>query len=145
MSVLSPVAPSPTPRTPSSLAKSAAWRPPGVRTERIAERAQPKPIFVSVTAKQAANMARSIPVLVRQVRRELANQTSGNVSVRVDLSDLPPAPICAPLLTLLRLLTRLPNSSSVLVVGVGPALLPCLTAGLPAGVTVVDQAGRRWT
>jgi hypothetical protein len=70
---------------------------------------------------------------------------SGNVPVIVGLSGLPPAPTCAPLLTLLRLLTRLPGCSSVLVVGAGPTLVPCLTAGLPAGVTVVDQAGRRWT
>ncbi|WP_445189165.1 hypothetical protein ACTXG6_19110 [Pseudonocardia sp. Cha107L01] len=92
-------------------------------------------------------MQRSIPKLLRDARRQLAGRRdrTTEVAIVLDLSAVPSMPSCAPLLCLIRLLRRVSGSTSqVTVTGVTPAIRAGLIAGLPAGVTVVDQTGRRW-
>jgi hypothetical protein len=100
-----------------------------------------------VTREDVRTLHRSIPALVRRVRQELA--AYGNEPSRVvvlDLSAVPPVPIVAPLLFLVRLLRRLAGADTKIdVIGVTPALAAALTAyDLPTNVTLIDARGRRW-
>jgi len=86
-----------------------------------------------------------MPYLVQEVRRRLRDHGSAG-NVVVDLSAVPPAPTCAPLLMLFGLIRRLLNpDAEILVTGASPAVRACLVADLPKGVTVVDRRGRRWS
>ena len=90
-------------------------------------------------------MPRWVPYLVQEVRRRLRDHGSAG-NVVVDLSAVPPAPTCAPLLMLFGLIRRLLNpDAQIVVTGVSPAVRACLVADLPKGVTVVDRRGRRWS
>ena len=88
----------------------------------------------------------TIPMLLSTVRRQLANRRrQTRVVVELDLTAVPPTPICAPLLRLITLLLQAAGrSSEVVVTGASPALAAGLIAGLPDRVVVVDQTGRRW-
>jgi hypothetical protein len=88
----------------------------------------------------------SIPMLLSPVRRQLANRRhQTGVVVELDLTGVPPMPICAPLLRLITLLLQVAGrSSEVVVTGASPPLAAGLIAGLPDRVVVVDQTGRRW-
>jgi hypothetical protein len=102
-------------------------------------------IVISLTVDQAMSLQHSIPLLIADVRRQLAGRASSLTEVTVDLSAVPPIPACAPLLLLFRLLRRVVSrTTKLVVVGVNPALTACLVAGLPDDVLVVDQTGRRW-
>jgi hypothetical protein len=102
-------------------------------------------IVISLTADQAMSLQHSIPLVIADVRRQLAGRASSLTEVTVDLSAVPPIPACAPLLLLFRLLRRVVSrTTKLVVVGVNPALTACLVAGLPDDVLVVDQTGRRW-
>jgi hypothetical protein len=91
------------------------------------------------------SLQHSIPLVIADVRRQLAGRASSLTEVTVDLSAVPPIPACAPLLLLFRLLRRVVSrTTKLVVVGVNPALTACLVAGLPDDVLVVDQTGRRW-
>jgi hypothetical protein len=89
----------------------------------------------------------SVPILVREVRHQLASRGPEDVrEIVLDLSDVPPTPAAAPLLFLVRLLRRLTDEDGrVEVTGVSPALAAALTPfDLPDGVTLTDTKGRRW-
>ena len=88
----------------------------------------------------------SIPMLLSTVRHRLVNRRhQTRVVVELDLTAVPPTPICAPLLRLITLLLQVPGTESeVVVTGVSPALAAGLIAGLPDRVVVVDRTGRRW-
>jgi hypothetical protein len=109
--------------------------------------AAPAPVLLKLTPHQARDMPRWIPHLIHYVRRRLLQQPeNASPTVAIDLSAIPPTPACAPLLLLFRLVRRLLGTTSqVIVTGVNVALCTCLVADLPAGVTVVDQRGRRWS
>lgn len=105
------------------------------------------PVLLRLTPHQAADLPRWIPHLVADVRSRLAQQPAQtSPSVTIDLSALPASAACAPLLFLFGLVRRLVGTTSeVVVTGVNAALGPCLLAGLPAGVTVIDHRRRRWS
>ena len=88
----------------------------------------------------------TIPMLLSTVRRQLTNRRrQTRVVVELDLTAVPPTPICAPLLRLITLLLQVAGrASEVVVTGASPALVAGLIARLPDRVVVVDQAGRRW-
>jgi hypothetical protein len=126
----------------------AAALPVSMPRPRATERVEPEAesISVSVTFDQATDLHHSIPVLVRDVRRQLRRRR-GNPGDRVtiDLSAVPPVPACAPLLLLFGLVRRVVGAKpDIVVTGTSPALAACLVAGLPEGVVVVDQSDRRW-
>jgi hypothetical protein len=102
-------------------------------------------VVVALTAEHARSMHYSIPILLSAVRRQLANRPNQSVAVELDMTAVPPMPICAPLLRLITLLLQVAGrASEVVVTGASPALAAWLIAGLPDMVVVVDQAGRRW-
>ena len=103
-------------------------------------------VVVALTAEHARSLHYSIPTLLSLVRRQLANrQHQTRVVVELDLTAVPPMPICAPLLRLITLLLHTAGrASEVVVTGASPALAAGLIAGLPDRVVVVDHAGRRW-
>jgi hypothetical protein len=103
-----------------------------------------EPVVVTVTAELAAAMPRAIPALLRRAQRDLAGRDPDGVPVIVDLSAVPPLPVCASLVRLLHLLRTASGGAEIVATGVGPALVPCLVVGLPDGVRVVDRTGRRW-
>ncbi|WP_214401110.1 hypothetical protein [Pseudonocardia lacus] len=104
-------------------------------------------VVLALVAHQVADLARTIPYLVADVRRRLGEVAGpGEADVVIDLSAVPPAPACAPLLLLFRLVRRLVGPAArVLVTGVAPALSACLVSGLPDGVVLVDRSGRHWS
>jgi hypothetical protein len=100
-----------------------------------------------VTREDVRTLHHSIPALVGRLREGL--ETHGDDPPRVielDLSAVPPTPIVAPLLFLVRLLRRLADADAEIdVIGVTPALAAALTAyDLPHKVTLIDARGRRW-
>jgi hypothetical protein len=103
-------------------------------------------VVVALTAEHARSLHYSIPMLLSLVRRQLANRRhQTRVVVELDLTAVPPMPICAPLLRLITLLLQVAGrASDVVVTEASPALAAGLIAGLPDRVVVVDQAGRRW-
>lgn len=102
-------------------------------------------IVLTITADQAQSLHRSIHLLVDSARRQLARRGGVGAGMTVDLWAVPPTPACASLLLLFRLLRQLLRpTSEIVVIGVTPALAPCLMARLPDGVLMVDQTGRRW-
>jgi hypothetical protein len=98
-----------------------------------------------ITADQARNLHRTIPVLVADIRQRLAGQRD-ELNIMLDLSAVPPTPAAAPLLFLVNLLRRITSPNlEIVVVGVAPALAAAMTAyDLPQNVTLVDTRGRRW-
>lgn len=67
-----------------------------------------RPVVLRLTPEHVRTFHRSIPILVREVRRQLALPRPDEVrDVVLDVSDVPPAPAAAPLLFLVRLLRRL--------------------------------------
>lgn len=102
------------------------------------------PVVLHVSADQARELHRSISLLVTDARRRLARRNTADPHLIVDLSAVPPIPACAPLLLLLRLLRRAGPAATITVTGPNSALAPCLVAGLPPGVVLVDRSGRRW-
>lgn len=106
-----------------------------------------RPVVLRLTPEHVRTFHRSIPILVREVRRQLAGRRPEDVhEVVVDLIDVPPAPAAAPLLFLIRLLRRLTDvDGRVEVTGVSPAIAAALTPfDLPEKVTLTDTNGRRW-
>lgn len=106
-----------------------------------------RPVVLRLDPEHVRAFHRSIPTLVREVRRKLASRGPEDVqNVVLDLSDVPPVPAAAPLLFLVRLLRRLAEENGrVEVIGVSPALAAALTPfDLPDGVTVTDTQRRRW-
>jgi hypothetical protein len=104
-------------------------------------------VVLRLTPEHVRTFHRSIPILVREVRRRLASRRPEDVrEVVLDLFDVPPTPAAAPLLFLVRLLRRLTDEDGrVEVTGVSPALAAALTPfELPDGVTLTDTTGRRW-
>jgi hypothetical protein len=104
-------------------------------------------VVLSVRADQMRSMQRSIPVLLRNARRQLAGRRNraSKVEVVLDLSRVPSMPSCAPLLALVGLLRRVAGPASrITVTGVTPTLRAGLIDSLPASVTLVDQTGCRW-
>jgi hypothetical protein len=108
--------------------------------------AAPRPLLLELAPHQARDLPRWIPHLIQHVRGRLPGSGNAPPAVVIDLSGVPPTPACAPFLLLFRLVRRLSGSRSpVVVTGVNAALCACLVAGLPAGVMVIDQRGRRWS
>ena len=106
-----------------------------------------RPVVLRLTPEHVRTFYRSIPILVREVRRQLAGRRPEDVhEVVLDLIDVPPAPAAAPLLFLIRLLRRLTDvDGRVEVTGVSPAIAAALTPfDLPEKVTLTDTNGRRW-
>ena len=129
-------------------AGSAAHRPgvPEFRHSPVGSAVPADTVVVALTAEHAQSLHYSIPMLLPPVRRQLANRRhQAGVVVELDLTGVPPMPICAPLLRLITLLLQVAGrASEVVVTGASPALVAGLIAGLPDRVVVVDQAGRRW-
>ena|SRR5690242_9650309 len=106
-----------------------------------------RPVVLRLEPEHLRTIHRSIPILVGEARRQLASRGPGDVrEVVLDLSAIPPTPVAAPLLLLVRLLRRLADADgSVEVVGVSPALAAALIPfELPAGVALTDTSRRRW-
>ncbi|MHA6797709.1 hypothetical protein ACVGVM_30025 (plasmid) [Pseudonocardia bannensis] len=106
---------------------------------------------MTVTAADAQSMPRSVPALIRRVRRELEPRLAGagghaGGAVVVDLSELPVlgGAVCSQLLLLIRLLQEIRAPTEVVVVGVASTVRPCLVGGLPDGVRLIDRRGRSW-
>ncbi|MCE0762479.1 hypothetical protein LWC35_06080 [Pseudonocardia kujensis] len=106
---------------------------------------------MGITAADAQSMPRSVPALIRQVRRELESRAAktgdhAGGTVVVDLSELPVlgATVCSQLLLLVRLLHELAAPAEVVVVGVAASVRDCLVGGLPAGARLIDRRGRCW-
>jgi hypothetical protein len=121
--------------------------PPEFRHSPDASAVPADTVVVALTAEHAWSMHNTIPMLLSTVRRQLANRRHETrvVVVELDLTAVPPTPICAPLLRLITLLLQVAGrSSEVVVTGASPALAAGLIAGLPDRVVVVDQTGRRW-
>jgi hypothetical protein len=107
-----------------------------------------RPVVLRLTPEHTRTFHRSIPLLVRDVRRQLALRRSDDVhDVVLDLSDVPPTPAAAPLLFLVRLLRRLTDEDvRIEVSGVSPALAAALTPfDMPDRVAITDTMGRRWS
>ena len=105
------------------------------------------PVRLRVTPDDVRTLHRRIPELVGQVRQQLRSSSdSTRRHIVLDLSAVPPTPIAAPLLFLVRLLRRLVNDEGKIdVIGVTPAIRAALTAfDLPDNITVIDAHGRRW-
>ena len=105
-------------------------------------------VVLRLTPEHVRTFHRSIPLLVRDVRRQLALRRSDDVhDVVLDLSDVPPTPAAAPLLFLVRLLRRLTDEDvRIEVSGVSPALAAALTPfDMPDRVAITDTMGRRWS
>jgi hypothetical protein len=112
---------------------------------------EPGPIWVTVTSADAQSMPRSVPALIRRVRRELESRLAGagghaGGTVVVDLSELPVlgGAVCSQLLLLIRLLQEIVAPTEVVVVGVASTARPCLVGGLPDGMRLIDRRGRSW-
>jgi hypothetical protein len=106
-----------------------------------------RPVILPLTLEHVRTFHRSIPILVREVRRQLALRRPDEVrDVVLDLSDVAPAPAAAPLLFLVRLLRRLTDEDvRIEVSGVTPALAAALTPfDMPDRVAITDTQGRRW-
>lgn len=107
-----------------------------------------RPVVVRLTADEATLLHRSMSRLVRESRQRLVSRPEGaRRELVLDLSAVPPVPVLAPLLLLIRLLRRLLGPDGRMdVTGVNPALVGALTAfDLPDGVGLVDTRGRRWS
>jgi hypothetical protein len=127
------------------------------RSQRSAQRGERRVLVdegkveLALSAHQVEDLARTIPRLLDEVRRQLARLAGRPApDVVIDLSAVPPVPACSPLLLLFRLVRRLVRRSvgpdaHVVVAGVGPALSACLVPDLPTGVVLVDPRGRRWS
>ena len=88
-------------------AGSAAHRPgpPEFRHSPAGSAVSADTLVVALTAEHARSLHYSIPMLLSLVRRQLANrQHQTRVVVELDLTAVPPMPICAPLLRLITLL-----------------------------------------
>ena len=106
-----------------------------------------QPVVLRLTPEHVRKFHRNIPILVREVRRQLASRHSADVrEVVLDLSDVPPTPAAAPLLLLVRLLRRLTDEDvQIEVSGVSPALAAALIPfDMSERVTITDTSGRRW-
>lgn len=106
--------------------------------------APPDPVIVTITPAHVRAMHGSISSLVRRARCEYERRGDARTQVIVDLSELPTllsTQVCAPLVKLLGLLRVI---AGVVVVGAASTVRPCLVAGLPDGVRVVDRTGRSW-
>lgn len=106
-----------------------------------------QPVRVVVTVAHARVMHGAIAGLVHRARRDLDRSGDPRANVVVDLSELPAVlgtQICAPLTKLLELLKGMVGPAGVSVTGAASTLRPCLVAGLPDGVQVIDRTGRSW-
>lgn len=106
-----------------------------------------RPVVLRLTPEHVRTFHPSIPILVREVRRQLAVRRPDDVrDVVLDLSDVPPTPAAAPLLFLVRLLRRLTDEEvRIEVSGVSPAIAAALTPfDMPDRVAITDTKGRRW-
>jgi hypothetical protein len=104
-------------------------------------------VVLRLTPEHVRTFHRSIPLLVREVGRQLASGRSKDVrGLVLDDSDVPPTPTAAPLVFLVRLLRRLADvDGRVEVIEVSPALAAALTPfELPEGVILTHTKGRRW-
>lgn len=117
----------------------------------VGPRPEPGPLRVGITAADAQSMPRSVPALIRQVRRGLESRAAktgdhAGGTVFVDLSELPVlgATACSQLLLLIRLLHEFGAPAEVVVVGVAATVRACLVGGLPDGVRLIDRRGRSW-
>lgn len=105
-----------------------------------------EPVIVTITPAHVRVMHGSISSLVRRARTEYERRGDARTQVIVDLSELPTllsTQVCAPLVKLLELLRGI-AAAGVVVVGAASTVRPCLVAGLPDGVRVVDRTGRSW-
>jgi hypothetical protein len=106
-----------------------------------------RPVVIRLTPEHVRTFHRSIPILVHDARRRLgAHRAADAREVVLDVSGVPPRPMAAPLLFLVRLLRRLADvDGRVEVTGMSPALAAALTPfDLPEGVTLTDTKGHRW-
>lgn len=103
------------------------------------------PVVLRATPKQIGDLERSIPLLVSQVRRQLGSDRDGvRREIVLDLSAVPPMPVVAPLLLLVRLLGGLTGpGGKVEVIGGGHGARRRLDGIRPAGQGHVDR--RAWT
>ena len=104
-------------------------------------------VVLRVTRDEAGVLHRSISAFVNRIRHQLtADPGEVGPTVVLDLSEVPPMPVAAPLLFLVGLLRRLADADvRIEVTGVTPALAAAMTAfDLPDGVSLVDTRERRW-